>query len=33
VGGFFDGGREPPPGMTPQRLYIDYVRVYQLQED
>jgi beta-glucanase (GH16 family) len=33
VGGFFDGEREPPPGMTPQRLYVDYVRVYQLQED
>ena len=33
VGGFFDGNREPPADMTPQRLYIDYVRVYQLQDN
>lgn len=29
VGGWMDQGYPPPPNMTPQRLYVDYVRVYQ----
>jgi beta-glucanase (GH16 family) len=29
VGGKFDNDIAPPPGMPPQRLYVDYVRVYQ----
>jgi hypothetical protein len=29
VGGMFDGGKTPPANMTPQRVLIDYVRVYQ----
>lgn len=29
VGGLFDDFRDPPPDMAPQRLYVDYVRVYQ----
>ena len=29
VGGLFDDYRVPPPGMAPQRLYVDYVRVWQ----
>lgn len=30
VGGWFDTPHLPPDGMSPQRLYVDYVRVYQL---
>jgi beta-glucanase (GH16 family) len=29
VGGLFDANAKPPPGMPPQRLLVDYVRVYQ----
>jgi beta-glucanase (GH16 family) len=29
VGGWFDQGHPPPPDMAPQRLYVDYVRVYR----
>jgi beta-glucanase (GH16 family) len=29
VGGIFDQNAVPPPGMPPQRVYVDYVRVYQ----
>ena len=29
VGGWFDQGHPPPDDMTPQRLYVDFVRVYQ----
>jgi beta-glucanase (GH16 family) len=29
VGGVFDAGVAPPPGMAPQRLYVDYVRVFR----
>jgi beta-glucanase (GH16 family) len=29
VGGWFDPGHPPPPGMAPQRLLVDYVRVYR----
>ncbi len=29
VGGWMDQGYPPPPGMAPQRLYVDYVRAYQ----
>jgi beta-glucanase (GH16 family) len=29
VGGTFDNGVSPPPNMGPQRMYVDYVRVYQ----
>lgn len=29
VGGWFDKPHMPPPGMAPQRLYVDYVRVYR----
>jgi beta-glucanase (GH16 family) len=29
VGGLFDANAKPPPGTPPQRLYVDYVRVYQ----
>jgi beta-glucanase (GH16 family) len=29
VGGWFDPGHPPPPGMGPQRFLVDYVRVYQ----
>lgn len=29
VGGMFDGGKTPPANMTPQRVVVDYVRVYQ----
>lgn len=28
VGGWFDKPHLPPPGMAPQRLYVDWVRVY-----
>jgi beta-glucanase (GH16 family) len=33
VGGWFDAPNEPPPDMQPQRLYVDYVRVYQRSEN
>jgi beta-glucanase (GH16 family) len=29
VGGTFDGGLIPPSPMAPQRMYVDYVHVYQ----
>ena len=29
VGGWFDQGHPPPEDMTPQRLLVDWVRVYQ----
>lgn len=29
VGGWFDKPHLPPEGMAPQRLYVDYVRVYR----
>ncbi|HVU49059.1 MAG TPA: glycoside hydrolase family 16 protein, partial [Polyangia bacterium] len=29
VGGLFDANAKPPAGMPPQRLVVDYVRVYQ----
>ena len=29
VGGWFDKPHQPPLDMAPQRLYVDYVRVYQ----
>ena len=29
VGGWFDKPHLPPDEMSPQRLYVDYVRVYQ----
>jgi beta-glucanase (GH16 family) len=29
VGGVFDAGVAPPSGMAPQRLYVDYVRVFR----
>jgi beta-glucanase (GH16 family) len=29
VGGVFDTGVVPPAGMAPQRLYVDYVRVFR----
>jgi len=29
VGGWFDQGYPPPDDMSPQRLYVDYVRVYR----
>jgi len=29
LGGSFDGFKLPPANMTPQRMYVDYVRVYQ----
>lgn len=29
VGGWFDKPHVPPEGMAPQRLYVDYVRVYR----
>lgn len=29
VGGWFDAGHPPPAGMAPQRLRVDYVRVYR----
>ena len=28
-GGWFDQGNPPPDDMTPQRLYVDFVRVYE----
>ena len=29
LGGWFDEGRAPPSDMRPQRLLVDWVRVYQ----
>jgi beta-glucanase (GH16 family) len=29
VGGQFDGGKTPPANMPPQRVVVDWVRVYQ----
>ena len=29
VGGWFDQPHLPPENMAPQRLYVDYVRVYR----
>ncbi len=29
VGGWFDNPHRPPEGLTPQRLFVDYVRVYR----
>jgi beta-glucanase (GH16 family) len=29
VGGWFDNPHLPPADMSPQRLYVDYVRVYE----
>jgi beta-glucanase (GH16 family) len=31
VGGDFDYGVVPPADMPPQRMYVDWVRVYQKQ--
>ena len=30
VGGWFDSPYLPPDDLSPQRLYVDYVRAYQL---
>ena len=32
VGGWFDEGHPPPEAMTPQRLLVDYVRVYRMRD-
>ena len=32
VGGRFDNPHRPPENLTPQRLYVDFVRVYQTAE-
>jgi beta-glucanase (GH16 family) len=32
VGGWFDPPHRPPENMSPQRLYVDYVRVYRRSE-
>lgn len=33
VGGWFDQGHPPPEGMTPQRLLVDYVRVFERENN
>lgn len=33
VGGWFDQGRPPPDDMQPQRLLVDWVRVYRRARD
>ena len=32
VGGRFDNPHRPPENLTPQRLYVDFVRVYRMAE-
>lgn len=32
VGGWFDDPHRPPENLSPQRLYVDYVRVYRRSE-